>query len=310
MVSSLKIKKNNKKDNIKKIAFIKGIIVCLTCNIIGGIAAYKMFLPKYRARIEFNTRQAIEEEMARNQVSVWVVNKDVEQGDEVSKGVLKEKKISKELVPENISNNDLEDKIARLDLNKNTILTNSMIVDSEDRLTDDLRRQDYSHIKLNDGLEVEKYVDIRLKLKNGMDFIVASKKKIKKLNGSIMHLDITEVERNYLNIATVHADIMGGMLYTTIYVDPENQPAATVTYKPDKELQDIVEKNPKLVEQSAKNLEERLKEIEEQKRLEEEKKLEEQKDKEDKENKEGKEDNQEIEENVEEKKDGNDYLNN
>ncbi len=263
----MKIIKNNKKDNIKKIAFIKGIIVCLACNILGGIAAYKMFLPKYRARIESNTRQAIEEEMERNQVSVWVVDKDIEQGGDVPKGALIEKKISKELVPENISNNDIKDKIARMNLNKNTILTRSMIVNSEDKVTDDLRRQDYSHIKLNDGLEVDKYVDVRLRLKNGMDYIVASKKKVKNLNGNIIHFDITEVERNYLNVATVQGDITEGMLYTTIYVDPENQPAAVVTYKPNKELQEIVEKNPDLVEYSSKNLEERLKELEKQKNI-------------------------------------------
>ena len=58
-----------------------------------------------------------------------------------------------------------------------TIVTKDMIQDSTDLLSDTQRIQEYNMILLPSHLKNGDYVDIRLSLPNGQDYIVLSKKK-------------------------------------------------------------------------------------------------------------------------------------
>ncbi len=73
-----------------------------------------------------------------------------------------------------------------------------------------------------------------------------------------MITNITEKERNYINNSTVLASLTGAVLYTTIYVDPENQPPAKITYEINKNIKEIIEKDPNIIRSSQEELKNRI----------------------------------------------------
>lgn len=186
-----------------------------------------------------------------NQVQVWALSKDVKQGDGITKDMLKKVTVDKTISPSDaILDDKIENKVFKMNLKSNSILTDSMLLLSEDKLTTDLRKQDYSHITLNVNLEPNMYVDIRFKKKDGTDFIVASKKKVIDRRDDILIINITEKERQYINNATVLAALTEATMYTTIYVDGENQPAAKVTYEINEEVKSMIDNDPNIVKAS------------------------------------------------------------
>lgn len=199
-------------------------------------------------------------EKRENQIDVIVLDKDINQGDLITDDSIKTITYDKELLPLDIlkGRGEIKDKVARMNLKANTIVTNSMLLKREDLLTTDLRKQDYDHILLNVNLEPGMFVDIRYKKKDGSDFVVASKKKILDRKDGIMITNITEKERTYINNSTVSASLTGALLYTTIYVDPENQPPAKITYEINKNVKEMIENDPNIVKSSQEELKSRI----------------------------------------------------
>lgn len=123
--------------------------------------------------------------------------------------------------------------IAKLDMSANTILTPSLIAKSDEIVTADLREQQYNMIVLPQYLDVDNYIDIRLQLPNGQDYIVVSKKRIKNINEDTIWIDMYEQETLTMSNAIVEAYIMkGSKLYATTYVEAANQENAIPTYIP------------------------------------------------------------------------------
>ena len=70
-------------------------------------------------------------------------------------------------------------------------------------------------------------------LPNGQDYIVVSKKRIKKITEDTIWIDLYEQETLVMSNAIVEAYKMkGSKLYATTYVEPGNQADATPTYVP------------------------------------------------------------------------------
>ena len=66
--------------------------------------------------------------------------------------------------------------IAKVNLNKNSVITIDVISKSNEKTTDDLRKQEYNMLVLPTQLETGEYIDVRLSLPSGQDYIVVSKK--------------------------------------------------------------------------------------------------------------------------------------
>lgn len=54
-----------------------------------------------------------------------------------------------------------------------------MVQESDDKTTADIRKQEYNTIILPTQIQSGDYIDVRLRLSNGVDYIVVSKKKLK-----------------------------------------------------------------------------------------------------------------------------------
>ncbi len=246
-----------KEQQIKR-SFKKGIIVSFII-VIGVVMLYQFYIIPQVKKSE-KSKILIDLSKEENQMNIIALNKDINQGELITEDMIKTVTYDKELLPTDIlkDREEIEDKVARMNLKANTIVTNSMLLEREDVLTSDLRKQDFDHILLNVNLQPGNFIDIRYRKKDGSDFVVASKKKILDRNDGIIITNITEKERNYINNSTVLASLTGAVLYTTIYVDPENQPPAKITYEINKNIKEIIEKDPNIIRSSQEELKNRI----------------------------------------------------
>lgn len=145
--------------------------------------------------------------------------------------------------------------IAKVNMKANTVITRELVSQSDEVNTDDVRIQEYNMVTLPTMLETGDFVDIRLRLPNGVDYIVASKKEVTIPDvAGVPSTDTIEVKMSEEEILTmsnaiVEAYIMkGSELYATEYTDPGNQVKSTPTYPVSKETMDLINSNPNIVE--------------------------------------------------------------
>ena len=149
--------------------------------------------------------------------------------------------------------------VAKVALKKNTVLTFDLIARSNDRVTDDVRIQEYNVVQLPTQIADKEFIDIRLRLPNGSDYIVVSHKQIElpQIDGveteDTIWLKLSEDEILMMSSAIVESYMVKGYnLYATRYVEAGTQEAATPTYLPNADVTLLMEKDPNII-QVAKN---------------------------------------------------------
>ena len=153
--------------------------------------------------------------------------------------------------------------IAKIDMNVKTVLTLDMLSVGS-LITDDVRKQEYNSIVLPIDLMTGDYIDIRLQLPSGQDFIVVSKKmvEIPVVEGmdsvDTIWMQLSEDEILAMSCAIVEAyRINGSKLYATKYTDPGMQDAATPTYPINAETVALIQSNPNVTQNAMNSLRER-----------------------------------------------------
>lgn len=149
--------------------------------------------------------------------------------------------------------------IAKIDMNKNTVITLNMITKSDEKTTNDLRKVEYNMITLPMQIQTDDYIDVRLSLPSGQDYIVVSKKQVEipQINGvdseDTIWIKLTEEEIILMNNAIVEAyNIPGAMIKAVTYTEAGVQDKATPTYVPSAEVAQLIQSDPNII-QTAKN---------------------------------------------------------
>ena len=147
--------------------------------------------------------------------------------------------------------------IAKIDAKANTIMSQSLVARSNEIATDDVRKQEYNTIVLPIDLTTGDYVDIRLQLPNGQDFIVISKKRvtIPDVSGEYLtdtiQMNLSEDEILSLSCAIVEAyKIEGTKLYATKYTDAGLQQASSPTYVVNNEVARLMDSDSNIVDKA------------------------------------------------------------
>lgn len=147
---------------------------------------------------------------------------------------------------------------AKVDLNPGTVLTSDLLYEGE-KVTSDVRTQEYNVIIPTSQLQTGDYVDVRLRTPDGRDLIVISHKEVTIPTildidtGDSIWMDLTEEETLMMSCAIVESYQMNGAkLYTSKYVEAGIQEAATPTYLPNDATITLINKDPNIV-QEAKN---------------------------------------------------------
>lgn len=228
-------------------SMLVGIIVGLLIGCV-GIAFFFMQAANYRKQIE--TAQA-------NTKQAYVLKNDIKSGTNITLNDLVQVSALKDVIPTDyVTLEDItENTIAKLDLTKGLVLSKAMIQESDAKVTADLREQQYNMIVLPQYLEQDSYIDIRLTLPNGQDYIVASKKRIKQITEDTIWIDMYEQESLVMSNAIVEAYMMpGSKLYATTYVEPGIQANATPTFVPRAEVINLMNSDPNIVAEARQEL--------------------------------------------------------
>ena len=207
--------------------------------------------------VQLNKMKDAEKAREAMLVKTYALNTDVKSGDSIDSSKLISVTIDKSAVPTNVVKTGTltENTIAKIDLTKGTVVTDSMITESDSPLTDDLRIQEYNMISLASQLTSDDYVDIRLRMPSGEDYIVLSKKRLEvpQIGGiesvNTIWLRLTEDEILTMASAIVDAYQMpGSTIYTTKYVEPGTQTKSTPTYTPNAVVIQLINKDPNVVQ--------------------------------------------------------------
>jgi len=199
---------------------------------------------------------------------VYALNQDVLSGQEITSEMVQEVKLTGvtasalDLIPSKIQGSDGTLAISpmvfgyksKINLSQGTVLSMSMLYEGE-QLQDSQRLVEYNMLTLPMDLNIGDYIDVRLKLPNGQDLIVVSKKEIKNIYGNTISLYLTEGEILMMNSAMVEAYIMAASnMYAIKYVEPGNQVAAQLTYTPTAEVQRLINSNPNITNEAKNSL--------------------------------------------------------
>ncbi len=244
---------------------IIGVVVTLL--ITGSIIAF--------LAVQLVNMKKAEEEEAASLKKIYILAQDVVSGDVITSDMLKQADVPSSIIPANaitlddIINNNIDEEgnliegsistVAKININSGTILTSDMVQNTDDTIQADQRIQEYNMIQLPTQLQNGEYIDIRLRLPSGEDYIVVSKKKVElpiisgvdSLNS--IWIKMSEADILAMSNAIVEAYIMkGSVLYATRYAEAGMQTAATSTYVPSQAVMNLMYADPNIV-QNAKN---------------------------------------------------------
>lgn len=230
-------------------SFILGVLIAVL--VMGAIVAVLL--------LKIKNMQSKENDRLANLIKVYALNTDVKSGDTLDASMLVQVETDKNAAPTDaIKGTALtENSIAKIDLSKGMILTASMVAESDNPTTSDLRLQEYNMLRLESQIAQDDYIDVRLRLPNGLDYIVVSKKRVEipQIDGvdseNTIWIKLTEDETLAMSNAIVEAyKLEGAVLYTAKYVEPGTQEKATPTYIPSAEVVNLVTQNPNVVQEA------------------------------------------------------------
>lgn len=132
-----------------------------------------------------------------------------------------------------------------------TIVTKDMLEEVDNPTTDSQRVQEYNMIVLPSQLVNGDYIDIRISLPSGQDYIVLSKKQVLGTTSTSIWLRLSEEEILTLNNAIVEAyTITGSKLYAIQYVEPGLQTQATPTYTVSQAVLNLIHTDPNVTQEA------------------------------------------------------------
>lgn len=147
--------------------------------------------------------------------------------------------------------------VAKVNMKKNTVLTQDLIAKSDAQISSDVRMQEYNMFTLPSTIQTGDFVDVRLRLSSGVDYIVVSKKQvtIPQIAGvdaeDTVNINLTEDEILTLSNAIVEAYMTNGSeIYVSVYTDPGMQTAAVPTYPVNAVVYNLIRNNPNIVDEA------------------------------------------------------------
>lgn len=133
---------------------------------------------------------------------------------------------------------------SKLNLQAGTILSSSLIYNSDNEVKNSTRLMEYNMLTLPSTLRPGDYVDVRLMMPSGENYIVLSKKQVKRLQDTTVTFYLTEDEILMMSSAIIENYVMAASdLYVTQYVEAGTQNASTPTYAVSSEVYQLIQSN-------------------------------------------------------------------
>ncbi len=230
-------------------SFLLGmLIMLLITGIIIGLLGFQLVKIKKE-----------EQQEKASLVTVYVLNKDLDSGEEFTQSDLQTTQVTKTYAPTDyLTPSDLGNKnMAKIKLTSGTVLSKEMVYTENEDVGNDVRKQEYNMIILPADLETGDFVDVRITFPSGIDYIVVSKKQVEIPNiGGVdstdtVWMNLTEDEILAMSNAIYEAyQLTGSKLYINKYSEPGMQEEATPTYPVKREVLQLIEGNPNIVNEA------------------------------------------------------------
>ncbi len=157
--------------------------------------------------------------------------------------------------------------VAKVTMKKNTLLTTELLSKSDSIVQDDVRKQEYNMLVLPMDLVTGDYIDVRIMMPSGQDYIVVSKKEVEipNINGvdsdDTIWMNLTEDEILHMSCAIYDAyRVKGSKIYVTKYTEAGMQEAAKPTYPVNESTSKLLQSNPNILEKAMNEIANRYKE--------------------------------------------------
>lgn len=238
-------------------SFLLGVITTLIISAVIGALVYFLVL-----------KDDLEVSTSKNGAVAYVYKLkegvDVESGKNITSEMVEEVKLSVTVVPSDaiVAKYKMEDGSlqsvafpngykSKISLKSGTVLGTSMLY--TDNLTDDtLRLVEFNMITLPSTIMVGEYIDVRLLLPSGEDYIVLTKKCIVSIKGETIGLYLTEEEILTMSGAIVDAYTTNtSNIYAIKYVEPGMQSEAKQTYVVKQKILEMMTRNPNIVAEAS-----------------------------------------------------------
>lgn len=194
-------------------------------------------------------------------ISVYIARENIASGQEINTSMLEEIQVQPDISADYYCNLDCLGKIAIVDIPQGMTVLQNMIGTQE--MKEGQREVECEIITLSDNLTENNYVDVRIMMPNGEDYIVLAKKSVHDLMKSEdiqeerCYLWMSEDEILYYSAAIVDAYLYpGASLYTTKYIEPMIQKESIITYVPSLGTIAMMRENPNIIQEAIKYLKE------------------------------------------------------
>ena len=233
-------------------SFLLGMLLMLI--ITGAIIAFLI--------LQLTNMKKEEQELEASYVTVYTLNRNVESGDEVTSADFTITQVTNSTAPTDyLTPSDLPadegTMIAKIAMTTGTVLSKEMLYIDETATGNDVRKEEYNMFILPSDLVTGDYVDIRLLLPGGTNYIVISKKKVEipSVSGvdstDTISIELSEEEINMLSSAIIDAFRKNGAkLYVNKYTEPGLQEASTPTYPVNYDVLQLINGNPNILEEA------------------------------------------------------------
>lgn len=229
----------------RRLLFISiAIGVAVLTAAIFGTGFFRNRISELRSTIEALNLRIAEQEAKT--VTVYCASKDVLRGEKVTPDILTPVSIDRLSVPEDALLSPQISGNLRIGCKSGTMITKGMIASSEE--TDDVRRVEYSSVRITGPVQSFSKVDVRLLYPDGTDYIVLAGKDIYGISEDRQSIEllVNEEELLLMDSAAVDAFLYGAGLYTTVYIEPELQRAAVVDYIPSQQTMELIRNDPNI----------------------------------------------------------------
>ena len=234
-------------------SFLLGMLLMLI--ITGAIIAFLI--------LQLTNMKREEKEEQASYVAVYTLNRNVESGEEVTEEDFTQTEVVRDnaptdyLTPSDLPEGEAGSMIAKITMTRGTVLSKEMLYIDETVVGNDVRKQEFNMFILPADLQNGDYVDVRLLLPSGADYIVVAKKKVEipRISGvdstDTISIELSEDEINMISNAIVDAaKVVGAKLYVNKYTEPGLQEASTPTYPVNQEVMELINSNPNILEEA------------------------------------------------------------
>lgn len=231
-----------------------GLIAALVIFVILNVVQFLFWRQQNIKTSEKYTQEiaSLENTIARfgSEVTVYTVNRPVKAGDEIKEEDLETMITYSSFLTEQyvLDPSLITGRYFKIAVNPGTAIFKNMVMDEE--LEDSMRVYDIMLDRLPVGTEVGDYIDVRITMPYGDDYIVLPHKRVYDINENSIQVYFTELEWNTYQGALIDYFLnqeYGCTIYASKYVEPGLQQEAINFYAVPTNIAALIQKNPNII---------------------------------------------------------------